>query len=217
MIKKLLFPIVLIFVVVVGGVAADFLRNKGAASASDAHAETVDGHGKAAKDDGHGKKKKKKDSHGKASKDDGHGKKAKDDGHGKKKKKKKKKGGHGEEADDGHGGASSSSSAIVYLKFKRQFVVPVVKNGKTQSLVLLNLNLELTDEAPDDVHSFEPKLRDALMRGLLQLSHEGTFSNDLTNPETYDHIQTTLLAATTTVLLGGVENVLILDLSKQDQ
>ena len=153
-----------------------------------------------------------KNSHGKSAKSD-HGK--KDDGHGKKKKKKKKKkGGHGADDDDDDG---ASSSAISYLKFKRQFVVPVVKGGKVESLVLLNLNLEINDDAPEDIHSFEPKLRDALMRELMALSHNGQFTGDLTNTETYDHIRENLLLATKHVLEAGVKNVLILDLSRQEQ
>lgn len=213
MIKKILFPILLVLGVVVGGVAADFLRNK-SAGGGDAHAEEAAGHGAKAKDS-HGKKA--KDSHGKKAKG-GHGKKADKGGHGKKAdkgghgKKKKKKGGHGEEAED-----AGASSALMYLKFKRQFVVPVVKSGKIESLVLLNLNLELSPSAPDDAHMMEPKLRDALMRSLLGLAHEGVFTGDLTNPDTYDHLQESLLEATESVLADGVKSVLILDLTRQRQ
>ncbi len=197
MIGKILFPVMLIGVVILGGFGADFIRGK-SSGGEDAHASEVT--------------KKGKDSHGKSVKSD-HGK--KDDGHGKKtKKKKKKKGGHG--ADDGDEDGASSA-AISYLKFKRQFVVPVVKGGKIESLVLLNLNLEIDADSPENIHIFEPKLRDALMRELMALSHNGLFTGDLTNTETYDHIRDSLLSATKHVLESGVKNVLILDLSRQEQ
>ncbi len=191
MIGKILFPVMLIAVVILGGFGADFIRGK---SGGDAHAEDA---------------KASKNNHGKSAKSD-HGK--KNDGHGKKKK--KKKGGHGADDDDDD---SAGSSAISYLKFKRQFVVPVVKGGKIESLVLLNLNLEIGDDAPENIHSFEPKLRDALMRELMALSHNGLFTGDLTNTKTYDHIRENLLSATKHVLEAGVKNVLILDLSRQEQ
>ncbi|PHR91180.1 MAG: hypothetical protein COA69_11700 [Robiginitomaculum sp.] len=191
MINKLLFPILLIVGVILGGVTADFLRSGDSSSGGEAHAST--------KSDGHGKKA-----------DKGHGKKS-DNGHGKKKKKKKKKGGHG--ADD----EGSSSQATIYLKFKRQFVVPVVRNGRIESLVLLNLNLELNRNASEGIYSLEPKLRDALMRALLGLSHRGVFTGDLTRADTYEQLQIELLKATREVAENGIENVLILDLSRQEQ
>lgn len=194
MIGKLLFPVMLIIVVVIGGVSADFLRGKSAGGEDSSHEAAKDDHGKPAK--------KAKDDHGK--KDDGHSK--------KKKKKKKKKGGHGDEGSDG-----ASAGAISYLTFKRQFVVPVVKRGKIESLVLLNINLELNEEAPVDVHSFEPKLRDAIMRSLLSLSHNGSFTGDLTNTDTYNHIRSDLLSAVKHVITDGIEGILILDISRQEQ
>lgn len=214
MVAKLLFPIMLIAMVVLGGVGADFLRNK---KAHGAHAEAAGEHGAKdagdKKDDGHAKKKKKD------KKDDGHGKKAeKDDGHGKKKKKAKKDDGHGKKAekDDGHGGGGDTT-AVSFLNFKRQFVIPVVKAKKIESLVLINLNLELNEEAPEDVYLLEPKLRDALMRELLALSNKGAFSGDLTDVDTYDILRETLSNAVAEIIPIGFESVLILDLTRQDQ
>ena len=188
MIKKLIFPIILIAVVVLGGVGADFLRNK--SSAPSGHAEPKASHAKKDK---------------KSKKDDGHSKPKK------KKKKKKKKGGHGDE--DG----GDSDGATTYMNFKRQFVVPVMNHGATESLILLNLNLELGPDAPENPYLMEPKLRDALMRALLRLSHEGVFSGDLTSAKTYDEIQITLLESVSAILGQGLKSVLILDLSRQDQ
>jgi primosomal protein N' len=188
MIKKILFPIALIIAIVLGGVGADFLRNKAALDA-------VGGKVDAPKNKtSHDKKKDKKKS---------------DDGHGKKEKKKKKKTGHGEE--------EVPSIDIAYMKFKRQFVVPVMRDNKIQSLVLLNINLELKKSAPQNVYTLEPKLRDAIMRELLKLSHEGAFSSSLTSAATYDNLREALLNAVQSVIKDGVSNVLILDLMRQDQ
>lgn len=134
---------------------------------------------------------------------------------GKQKSKKPKNNNHKKEAKGEKD--KSASDAITYMKFKRQFVVPVMGNGKINSLVILNLNLELNSSAPTSLYTLEPKLRDAFMRELLSLSHEGVFSNDLTSPETYEKLRTTLLLASQDVIKEGVNNVLILDLVRQDQ
>ena len=109
------------------------------------------------------------------------------------------------------------SDAVTYMKFKRQFVVPVLGNGKIKSLVILNLNMELNSSAPANIYSLEPKLRDAFMRELLALSHGDAFNDDLTSPETYEKLRATLLHASQDVVKEGVNNVLILDLVRQDQ
>ena len=192
MIKKILFPVSLILAIVLGGVGADFLRNKAAAGSG----EDISSKSKTTASD---KKKsaKKKDKAG--------GKKDK-----KKKKKKKGKDGKDEES-------SAYANDITHMKFKRQFVVPIMGNGKIRSLVLLNINLELGKDAPQNAYTLEPKLRDAIMRELLALSHEGAFSDDLTSAATYDKLRGALLDASQSVMKDGVNNVLILDLMRQDQ
>ncbi len=194
MIKNMLFPIVLIIVVIVGGVSADFLRDRRSSDSTENSSSSTS------------KKKTSKDKT-----DAGHD--AKKDKKKKKSKKKKKK----DKYDEDKGEYDTSLNKITYMKFKRQFVVPVMNGGKIESLVLLNLNLELGAEAPGNAYTLEPKLRDSIMRELLTLSHGGAFSHDLTSAETYDKLQTSLLAASERVITEGVKSVLILDLSRQDQ
>jgi len=80
----------------------------------------------------------------------------------------------------------------------------------------MNFNIELNDAAPANSFNLEPKLRDAFMRSLLNLSNEGVFDDDLTSPETFDYIRETLVGASRGILSQGVENVLILDVAKRD-
>ncbi len=196
MIKKILSPVSLIIAVVLGGVGGDYLRNK---TVYEANATTSTKANSAAYD------KKKSDKEVDKKKD-----KKKD----KKQKKDKKNKDKGKDGKDKEG---SSSSAITYMKFKRQFVVPIMDKGKIHSLVILNINLELDKSAPQSAYTLEPKLRDAIMRELLALSHQGAFSDDLTSSATYDKLRASLLAASQEVLKKGVKNVLILDLMRQDQ
>jgi hypothetical protein len=114
-------------------------------------------------------------------------------------------------------GDYSSGGDIEILKFKRQFVVPVLEGGQVDALVILNLNVELNSDAPSSAFTYEPKFRDAFTRELLKMSRQGLFGQELTSPDTYEIIRETLLVASKQVMKDGVENVLILDLSRQDQ
>lgn len=195
--KKILFPLLMILVVVGGAVAADFVKNGGGE--------------KDAKQSAHGDKKPdkhaKKDAHG-DKKDKGHKKSKKKDSHD------KKKDSHGKKSEYGDGGGADE---ISYLKFKRQFVVPVMQDGTIQALVIMNFNLVLDDHAPDNVFSYEPKLRDALTRELLGLSNAGIFGENLTSAASYETMREKLLTASRAVVKEGISDILILDVARQEQ
>ena len=125
-----------------------------------------------------------------------------------------KKKSHGKK--DSHG-KDMESGGTSYLKFKRQFVVPVTKNGRIDSLVIMNFNLILNSHAPENSFNMEPKLRDAFTRELLDLSNAGYFGDNITSPDTYDKVRSALLLAARRIIEDGVEDVLILDIAKQDQ
>ena len=202
--KKILFPILMILFVVGGVVAADFV--KGSSSSG--------GGGEAATS----KKDKKKADKAHAKDDKGHGKDDKDHGKDKKSKKSKKKKDKGHKKGKGdHGGDSYDSDTIAFYKFKRQFVVPVMTRGKIEALVIMNLSLELNADAPDDVYTLEPKLRDALTRELLALSNKGIFGENLTSAESYEDLRSTLLSAVKSVTIEGIQDILILDVARQEQ
>ncbi|RIJ23703.1 hypothetical protein D1224_05430 [Henriciella barbarensis] len=125
-----------------------------------------------------------------------------------------KSGGHG---GSGHGGKSSAgmSGDVEYYKFSREFVVPITEGERVDSLVIINLNLEIDKSVSDQVYGMEPKLRDNVMSTLIRLSNEGNTLGDLTNPENYETIRSMILANLREVLPTGLENVLILDMAKQ--
>ena len=132
---------------------------------------------------------------------------------GAKKGKKKGKSDESKKGDD----AESKLNGPTYLKFKRQFVVPVMKGKEIEALVIMNLNFELESDAPENLYSFEPKLRDAIVRELLTLSDRGIFGEDMTTPKNYETLRSTLLEAGQRVVQDGIKDVLILDIARQDQ
>lgn len=123
----------------------------------------------------------------------------------------------GDDHKDGHEDyGAAPRDGYYYYDFGRQFVVPVMQNGKVGALVILDINLELDQGDADGMFSMEPKFRDALMRELLALSNEGLFTGQMTDPDRYETIQKSLLRAARTVK-DEVRNVLILDIARQDQ
>lgn len=140
----------------------------------------------------------------------------KSDGHGEDSHGKADAGGHGS---DGHGkeGDAAKAGDTEFLKFKRQFVVPVMREDTVQALVLLNLGLEVTSKKRNELFRMEPRFRDAFIRELLSLSDSGYLHGDLTSPATYEVVRETLLRAANEVADEGIVNVLILDLSRQDR
>lgn len=144
--------------------------------------------------------------------EDGHGAADTDDGHGAKAKKEKdshgaKKGGHGD---------SGSGDEPSYYRFSREFVVPIIDDDRVRSLVILNLNLQVSASASQNLFSKEPALRDNIMTTLIALSGDDTVFNSLNNIDHYETIRSMILANLQDSFSNDIENVLILDMARQD-
>lgn len=165
---------------------------KSGGSGGDASHEEAEAHGEEASHDA-------KDDHG-------------DKSDKKKEKKKKKKSDHGGDGDHGEGDSGQSG----FMKFSRQFIVPVIRRDNTNALVVIDINLELTPESTERAYSREPKIRDALLSSLLALSNEGAFEDNLLKDENVQTIRARLLASAQTVLGDDAIDVLILSIARQD-
>ena len=186
--KNIIGAIVVVVCIVAGAIGGNFLNGGGGADAAATH---DDGHAKEAKDS-HAK-----DSHGK----DSHG----GDSHGKSAKKK-----------DGHGGGYGGGDGSYYYKFSREFVVPIMREGRVKSLVILNINLEADNSISQELFSMEPKLRDNIMTTLVTLSNDGATLENITDPESYETIRSMVLYNLKDVINKGIKNVLILDMAVQN-
>lgn len=186
--QNIITAIIAIACIVAGGVGGHFLRSMGgSAPAAEKHA------GEKA-DDGHSEK---KDEHAK-----------------KPEKKTDKKGAKG---GDSHGkSGSGAQGGVIYFKFSREFVVPVVSQGRVTSLVILNLNLEADAAMSQKLFEMEPKLRDNIMTTLITISNDGKTFESMTNVENYESIRSMVMMNLKSVMATGVHNVLIVDLAKQD-
>ncbi len=138
----------------------------------------------------------------------------------KEKKKKKKKDDHGKAKDD-HGGGddhgdSGNDSEFSFMKFGRQFIVPVIRSDDVNALVVIDINLELDPSAAERAYSREPKIRDAILSTLLTLSNEGAFEDNLLDNENLSHVRARLLTAAQSILGDDAIDILILSIARQD-
>lgn len=120
-------------------------------------------------------------------------------------KKKKKKGGHGgeEEAD------------TVYMKFGRQFVVPVVEGGRPRSMMIMDINIEVDSELGETVYAYEPRLRDAILSHLIMKAGQGDLPQVLEDTAMMDQIKGELLGISRKIIGDGALEVLIQDIGIQ--
>lgn len=130
-------------------------------------------------------------------------------------------GGHGatNTKKDAHGKKSPgkpSSSDVDYFKFSREFVVPIIRNGKVASLIILNINLEVDGSLSGKLFSLEPKIRDNIMTTLIGLSNDGDTLISISDVQNYESIRAAMLMNLESVVPYGINNVLIMDIGKQD-
>ena len=191
--KHIISAVVAVVCILIGGITGHFVKTGLSAAAS------TSGHEKAEKAESHGES----GGHGGEEKDSH---KAKDSA-----KAKKSSSGHGE---DSHGGGGGSD--VAYFKFTREFVVPIMHDRKVESLVILNINLEVDSDISQQMFSMEPKVRDNVMSTLIELSNDGTTFENITDVESYETIRAMVLQNLQRVISSGIRNVLIVDLAQQD-
>ncbi len=194
-------PFVIQALAVFGGVSGGvWLKSTLAADAGDKSSHEG-GHKAPDKADKHGDKS--KDQHAAKDKKES-GKKTAKDSHG---------GGHG----GGHGADSAKSESDTgFMKFSRQFVVPVIAPSGVRSLVVMDINIEVPPGMEETVYTREPKLRDSMLAVMLNLSNRGAFDQNLLHERNLDIIRSELLGAARTVIGDDAQNVLILNITRQD-
>lgn len=184
--KSIISAIIIAVFIVIGGIGGHFLKTMG--SNSEATADLSSGtEEKPAKKDDYGADAGKK-------KDDSHGSKSKDKGV--------------EEY--------TGSGDVYYYAFSREFVVPILREGRVESLVIIQINLEADVDLSRSLFTMEPKLRDNIMSTLIELSNDGDTLTNLTDVEHYETIRAMVLMNLKNVLDKGLHNVLILDIAQQD-
>lgn len=104
-----------------------------------------------------------------------------------------------------------------YVKMSNQFVVPIVKDGRVASMVVMSLSIEVPEGKKDDVLLREPKLRDSFLRVLFDHANIGGFEGAFTEANTLAILRSALKEiAQKDMGVEMISDVLILDIARQD-
>ena len=227
MIRKVMGLALPVVAFLVGAGAGDFLKgddDAGASAGAHATAEGPGGHGPgAAEAGGGGKDEAAANAHGTAAEtpedggaepagaEGGHGGKA--SGHGA-----SDGGGSHDGASHGggsHGGGAARAGDATWFQLAPQFFVPVMRNGRLESTMVLSLSLEIPAAAAETAYAHEIKLRDAMLRQLLIHANTGGFDGNFTAEPQLRTLRADLVK-TAQATIPEVGAVLIGDIARQD-
>lgn len=122
-----------------------------------------------------------------------------------------------EKAETAHDvGSASPPEGREYVTIGRQLIVPVVDGGVTRALMLFELALDVPAGTSEAFFSVEPRIRDAFMRVLFEMSYTGAFLGTYTDDRVVAELRDNLLSAARHQLGPTVADVLILDMIRQE-
>lgn len=109
-----------------------------------------------------------------------------------------------------------TSGEMDYARLNNQFVVPVVRDEKVASLVVVSLSVEVPFGRQELVFEKEPKLRDAFLQVLFEHSNLGGFEGNFTSTSNMRTLRNALRSAARESIGPEASDVLILEMVRQD-
>lgn len=103
-----------------------------------------------------------------------------------------------------------------YVKLSNQFVIPLVSDGLVDALVVTSLSVEVTPGTRDIIFAHEPKIRDSFLQVLFDHANVGGFRGAFTDPGKLNQLRTALAEIAQRDIGDIVQDVLILEIARQD-
>ena len=119
-------------------------------------------------------------------------------------------------AAEAHSAEADPETAPQYVKLNNQFVVPVLQDGRVESMVILSLSLEVKPSSSEQVYAKEPKLRDVFLQVMFDHANAGGFRGSFTDGSNLILLRRALQEAGVSVLGDILTDVLIVDIARQD-
>lgn len=120
------------------------------------------------------------------------------------------------EATVGEKGSDAPPEGREYVTIGKQMIIPVVEGGETKALMLFELALDVPAGTSESFFSVEPRIRDAFLRVLFEMSYTGAFLSTYTDDRVVTELRQNLLAEARHQLGKSVADVLILDMIRQE-
>lgn len=122
-------------------------------------------------------------------------------------------------AEAGHGGEATAEGTpgTAWFRFPNQFFVPILRNGATDSIMVMSLTLEMPEDARAGIEAQEHRLRDALLNALMIQANTGGFDGNFTSEPSIARLRGALLEAARKAAGPQVAHVLIEDIARQEQ
>lgn len=112
--------------------------------------------------------------------------------------------------------ATGDPDGFEYLKFNKQFVVPLLKRGDVIGLAMVGLSLEAVPGLGERFHEIEPKLRDGFLQVLFDHANMGGFDGAFTESGKLNPLRGALLEVAQNALgVDRIRSVLIVDIARQ--
>lgn len=112
--------------------------------------------------------------------------------------------------------AREAEAGTTSIKLDREIIVPVVDGGTTRALMLFEIALAMADGGVESVHSAEPRLRDAFLGVLLELSTTGAFDGTYTDERVVGEVRDRLRQEAVEILGDAFRDVLFLQIVRQE-
>ncbi len=103
-----------------------------------------------------------------------------------------------------------------YVKLNNQFIVPVVEDEHVSSLIVMSLSLEVALGRSETVYAIEPKLRNIFLQVMFDHANMGGFDGAFTSSNKMTLLRNALLESAHKALGSDVNDVLIIDVVRQD-
>ena len=108
------------------------------------------------------------------------------------------------------------NSGVEYADLSNQFIVPLLVDGRVESIIVLSVSLEVIEGSLQEIYKSEPKLRGSFLQVFFNHSNNGGFSGNFTSFSAMETLKRELLLVAQSISGSAVREVLIVDIIRQE-